>query len=257
MRIYFLTTDDRVFLPYFFDKVFSQVDYEVVGLALVKDPNFIRFLKNSLTFMGPRLFFEEMSHQLMIRCNGLVNSLFARSNKFSIKSVCSRYAIPVSTIAKINSDDFRSFLKAADVDVLVSVACPQILKKGLLSIPKLAAINIHYGLLPDYRGQYPSFWVLAQGEEFTGVSVHHMIPKVDAGDILVQAREKIRPDDTFYSLVGRLKTTIGPQALLAALDKIKNGDESRLENDPARGSYYSFPTRPDMARFRKRGRKWR
>ncbi len=161
------------------------------------------------------------------------------------------------SVKNVNSNDFREFLKERDIDVLISVACPQILKRKILRIPRKGCINVHYGLLPNYRGQYPSFWVLAHGQRETGVSVHYMVEKVDAGDILVQIKEKILPEDTFYSLVGRLKTTIGPQALIMALEKINRSENSVIKNDPGKGSYFSFPTRIDMAQFRSRGRKWR
>jgi methionyl-tRNA formyltransferase len=257
MRIFILTTNDRIFLPHFFEKVFANINHEVVGLAVVEDPNFKKFLINSLKFMGPWLFAGEIIHQLKVRSIDTLQALFAPSKRCSIKTVCEKHKIPVMMADKINSNGFRSFLRSLNIDVLISVACPQILKKKILEIPSRAAINVHYGLLPDYKGQYPSFWVLARGEEYTGVSVHHMVPRVDAGDILVQLKESILPDDTFYTLVKRLKTTIGPQAIIQALKKIENGDNSVIKNDPERGSYFSFPTHDEMIKFKKLGRRWR
>ena len=257
MRIFFLTTNDRIFLPGFFEKVFSGIDYQITGLAVVDDPHFKRFLKNSLSFMGFWLFMDEIINQLKIRLKDFFFSIFNPVRKSSIKSLCKRYKVPYMSVKNVNSNDFREFLKERDIDVLISVACPQILKRKILRIPRKGCINVHYGLLPNYRGQYPSFWVLAHGQRETGVSVHYMVEKVDAGDILVQIKEKILPEDTFYSLVGRLKTTIGPQALIMALEKINRSENSVIKNDPGKGSYFSFPTRIDMAQFRSRGRKWR
>ncbi|MCD6163368.1 MAG: hypothetical protein J7K40_13290 [candidate division Zixibacteria bacterium] len=257
MRIFFITTNDRIFLPFFFDKVFSNIDYEIVGVAAADDPNFKKFLINSFSFMGFRLFACEVINQVKVRLLDIARKIFTPNRKHSIQSVCGKYSIPFSNITRVNTKSFRSFLKNQQIDVLVSVACPQILRKRILNIPSKAAINIHYALLPHYRGQYPSFWVLAHGEEYTGVSVHYMVEKVDAGDILIQLKEKITPDDTFYSLVKRLKTTIGPKALIMALDKINKNDSSTIKNNPDNGSYFSFPTKTDMAEFKKRGRKWR
>lgn len=257
MRIFFITTNDRIFLPYFFDKVFSGIDYEIVGVAVADDPNFKKFLKNSLSFMGFWLFACEVINQIKVRLLDIARKIFTPAKKCSIQSVCEKYSIPFSSVVRINTKNFRSFLKNQQIDVLVSVACPQILKRKILSIPSKAAINIHYALLPHYRGQYPSFWVLAHGEEYTGVSVHYMVEKVDAGDILIQLKEKIKSEDTFYSLVKRLKTNIGPKALIMALDKIDNNDNSIIKNNPDEGLYFSFPTKTDMAEFKKRGCKWR
>ena len=257
MRVFFLTTNDRIFLPYFFEKVFCKIGYKAIGLAIAEDPHFLRFLKNSLFLMGFWLFLDEVIYQLKVVLKDIFLSVFVPLKRNSIKSICEKYDVPLMRVKKVNSKKFRTFLEEKDIDVLVSVACPQILKKKILQIPRKGCINVHYSLLPNYSGQYPSFWMLAYGEENTGVSVHYMVEKIDAGDILVQIKEKVLPDDTFYTLVKRLKTTIGPQALVLALEKIEKGDSSVVRNDPEKGSYFSFPTKQDMVLFRNGGRKWR
>lgn len=257
MKIFILTTNDQVFLPHFFDRVFSKIGNEIVGLAIVSDPNLRRFLLKSLKFMGILQFAGEVFRQLKIRIMDFLYTLFAQSKRCSVKAVCQKYDVPCISVDKVNSKHFRKTLKDAEVDLLVSVACPQILKTKLLDLPSKGCINIHYGLLPHYRGLYPSFWVLANGEKETGVSVHYMVEKIDAGDILAQIKEKIAPDDTFYSLVRRLKTTIGPDALLLAVESIREDRISVIPSDPDKGSYFAFPTREAMARLRKNGRKWR
>ncbi len=257
MKIFILTTNDQVFLPHFFDRVFSNIGNEIVGLAIVSDPHFRRFLLKSLKFMGFGQFAGEVSRQLKIRIMDLLYMVFAPSKKFSIRAVCQKYDVPCISVDKVNSKHFQKTLRDAEVNLLVSVACPQILKKKLLDLPSEGCINFHYGLLPHYRGLYPSFWVLANGERETGVSVHYMVEKIDAGDILAQIKEKIRPDDTFYSLVKRMKTTIGPDALLLAVESIREGRISVIPNDPDKGSYFAFPTREAMSRLKKNGRKWR
>lgn len=256
MRILILTTNDQVFLPHFFDRLFSKIGSEVVGVAIVNDPNFGRFLRKSLKFMGFWIFAGEMLRQLRIRIIRLFYSVLSPSKKLSLQSVCRKYNIPCFPVERVNSKSFHQVLKEKKIDLLVSVACPQILKKKLLDIPSRGCINIHYGLLPHYRGMYPSFWVLANDEKETGVSVHYMVEKIDAGDILVQIKENIKPDDTFCSLVKRLKTTIGPTALIQAIEKIRDGNTSIIPNDPHEGSYFAFPTKKDMARFRALNRKW-
>lgn len=256
MRIFFLTANDSIFLPGFFRKVFSGLDDEIVAVGVVSDPGFRKFLWKSLSFMGPLLFISEIMRQVRARISNLVSSLLGRPAEHSLKAACGQFGIPFVRIANINSREFREHLISTGVDLIISVSCPQILRKKILSTPEFGCINVHYGLLPDYRGMYPSFWVLANGEEKTGVSVHYMVEKVDAGDILVQIEEPIRNDDTFYSLVGRLKSTIGPRALISAVRKIKDHDLSITPNDPGRGNYYSVPSRKDFLRFRQMGRKW-
>jgi methionyl-tRNA formyltransferase len=256
LRVFILTTNDIIFLPRFFDKVFSCEQGSVVGLALVEDPNFIRFLRNSLSFMGIWVFSGEVFRQIVIRIKNLFYSLVKPSKIRSIKSVCNKYNIPCIDVKKVNVKRFREYLSAKNVNLIVSVACPQILKKALLELPSNGCINIHYGLLPAYRGMYPSFWVLANGEKETGVTVHYMAKKIDAGEIIVQLKEDIHPEDSFYTLVKRLKTTIGPEALIRALNKIKSGRVDTIKNEYEKGSYYSFPTKEAMKKFKAHGRKW-
>jgi methionyl-tRNA formyltransferase len=257
LEIFYITMGDGVFLPLFFDRILSGNGNEVAGIAVVRDPHMTRFLRRSLRFMGIWLFAGEVFRQLKIRLMDLLYRVFAQSKRSSIQSVCRKYNIPCYPVENVNSKSFHQVLKEKKINLLVSVACPQILKKKLLDIPSLGCINIHYGLLPHYRGMYPSFWVLANNEKETGVSVHYMVEKIDAGDILVQIKENIRPDDTFYSLVKRLKTTIGPTALSQAIEKIRDGNIPVIPNDPRKGSYLAFPARKDMDRFRALGRKWR
>lgn len=251
-----LTYGDQIFLPDFYDKVFFELRDDIAGLTLVSNPHFRKFLWDSFLFMSLPLFASEIIRQVKLRIKGIFQAIFTPSKKKTIQTVCLKHGVPFSYTKKINSKEFRLKLKAQEIDLIISVACPQILKKKILDLPRNGCINIHYGLLPEYRGMYPSFWVLANGERETGVSVHYMKEKIDAGDILVQKREEIRPDDTFYSLVRRLKTTIGPETLLKAVRKIKNGETSVIHNDPDRGSYYSFPSKTAMKKFRALGRKW-
>lgn len=257
MKILFLTAHDDVFLPLFYDRVLSASDDDIVGLAVVKDLRFYRFLKDSLHFMGVRLFLSEAFFQVRHKAANFIYSVLRPSAALSLGSVCKKHNIRIFGVDNVNSEDFRKLLLESNTDLIVSTSCPQIIGKKTLGIPPKGCINVHYGLLPEYRGMYPSFWVLANGQAETGVSVHYMVRRVDSGEIIVQLRERISDDDTFYSLVGRLKTTVGPEALLKAIDKIKSGNSSTIHNDPREGSYFHFPQGKDMIRFLKRGRKWR
>jgi len=257
MKILFLTAKDDVFLPLFYDKVFTDCKDEVAGLALVHDPHFYRFLNDSFRMMGPLLFFREAMGQVIHKIANLFYSIFSPAKAVSLKSVARKHGIPLLAIDKVNTRSFRDQLRESGIDLVVSTSCPQILGNKTLNTPPLGCLNVHYGLLPEYRGMYPSFWVLANGETETGVTVHYMVRQVDAGEIVAQTKVGIDDDDTFYSLVRRLKTTIGPQALLKALDGVRSGNPALIHNDPANGSYCTFPGREDMKRFLQRGKRWR
>jgi methionyl-tRNA formyltransferase len=148
-------------------------------------------------------------------------------------------------------------LSDREVDLVVSIACPQIVREEMLNCPPEGIINTHGALLPEYRGKLPSFWVLANGEEKTGVTVHYMNEELDDGPIIVQKEVPIRPDDTLHSLVLRSKVKYGASALAEAVRRIREGKVDLKENDEVRATYFSFPTVEAIQRFRERGRKIR
>ena len=79
----------------------------------------------------------------------------------------------------------------------------------VLEIAPRGALNLHGSLLPRYRGRAPVNWVLVEGESETGVSLHYMVAKPDAGDLVDQERVAIEPADTAFTLYGKLETAAG------------------------------------------------
>jgi len=168
-----------------------------------------------------------------------------------------RHGIREHTPDNINGDAFLRKLKQWDVDLVVSVACPQIVRDDLLSLPPKGVINIHGALLPRYRGKLPSFWVLANDEEVTGVTVHYMNAELDDGPIIVQQEVPISPDDTLHSLVLKSKVGYGASALAKAVAQIQHNAVELVENDSDHATYFSFPTSEAIRRFRAHGRRIR
>jgi methionyl-tRNA formyltransferase len=175
---------------------------------------------------------------------------------YSIRKIAQHYNIPVHTPHNINDEAFLNQLRQLEPDVVVSAAAPQIFRKGILSLPKQGCINVHSALLPKYRGMLPSFWVLANGETETGVTVHYMDEKLDNGEILLQRRVPIAPDETQHSLLMKTKT-LGAELVLEVLEQMENGAVNPQPNNADEATYFSFPTPEDVQRFRARGGKFR
>jgi methionyl-tRNA formyltransferase len=121
------------------------------------------------------------------------------------------------------------------------------LKKEILEIPPLGAMNLHGSLLPKYRGRAPVNWVLVNGETETGVTLHFMTEKPDAGDIVGQAAVRIAFDDTALTLFGKMEEAAS-RLLAELLPRIANGEIPRRPNDLARGSYFGG-RRPEDGRI--------
>ena len=174
---------------------------------------------------------------------------------YSIANVCRQNGIPVLTPANINAASFLDELRAMNPDVIVSISASQIFRKDILALPRLGCINVHSGMLPKYRGMLPSFWVLANGEKETGVTVHYMDDKLDSGDILLQRTIPIEPHETQHTLLGKTKQA-GAELVLEALDLLEQGRAERKPNDASQATYFTFPTPEDVRKFRKAGKRF-
>lgn len=96
--------------------------------------------------------------------------------------------------------DLEAVATSAAPDLILSFYYRKILPRRVLDRARLGGMNLHGSLLPKYRGRSPINWVLVNGEKETGVTLHHMTPRADAGDIVAQRRVAIAPRETALSL---------------------------------------------------------
>lgn len=165
---------------------------------------------------------------------------------FTVRRLAQEFQVPTFETVKVNSPESIAFVVSHQPDILLSISCPQRIRKKLLSIPKQAALNIHSSMLPAYAGLAPYFWVLANGETRTGTTVHEMIEEIDKGRILAQREIEIPKGISAFCLFQTLANE-GSEALVAAILA-----PSSLEPiEPA--SYYSHPTREAYRALRRNG----
>jgi methionyl-tRNA formyltransferase len=183
-----------------------------------------------------------------------MNRLATTLRPYSAADVARRYNIPIYRPPKINATEFIATLRnEIRPDLLVSVAASQILKQRVLAVPPLGCINLHSAPLPRYQGMMPNFWTMLHDEPEATVTVHYMVEKLDAGDIIVQLPVPIYPTDSLHNLMVRSKH-VGVQALLEAVEKIEQGTVQRQPMDTGQATYFSFPKRVDAQRLRRMGR---
>lgn len=148
-----------------------------------------------------------------------------------VKEKALEHNITVYQPQKVKTPEFVEVLKEYQPDIMVVVAFGQILSEEILNIPKHGCINVHGSILPQYRGAAPIQWSIINGEEFGGVTTMYMAKGLDSGDMILKAKEKIKPDDTYGSLYDRL-SVIGADLLIKTLDLIENGEVKRIpQND--------------------------
>lgn len=114
------------------------------------------------------------------------------------------YGIELFQPNRVRGSAFAERLQACQPDLLVVVAYGRLLTSAALDVAPLGAVNLHFSLLPRYRGAAPVQWALARGESVTGVSTMILNGALDAGDILLQESVKIRPSECAPELQQRL-----------------------------------------------------
>ncbi|MBN2438616.1 MAG: formyltransferase [Deltaproteobacteria bacterium] len=155
----------------------------------------------------------------------------------SVKEWGRRRHIPVECPADIGSKKWGERIEALRPEMVFSFYYRHMIREEILRIAPLGAYNLHGSLLPAYRGRCPVNWVLVHGETQTGVTLHHMVRKADAGDIVGQRVVSIVPDDTALTLYGKLCGAAGI-LLDELLPLLKIGQAPRIPQDFSRGSYF-------------------
>jgi methionyl-tRNA formyltransferase len=128
-------------------------------------------------------------------------------------------ALPVLQPPRLRDPEWPSRLAAERADVAVVVAFGQILPKAVLDVPARGSINVHASLLPRYRGAAPIAWAIIRGETETGITTFRMDPGMDTGDLLLQERLAIGPEETAGELATRL-SRLGAAVLVRTLDQL-------------------------------------
>ena len=128
-------------------------------------------------------------------------------------------------------------IRKMNPDFIFSFYYRNLLGKELLAIPKKGAINLHGSLLPKYRGRCPINWAVLNGEKETGVTLHYMTEKPDAGDILAQEKFAIDKNDTAMD-VHQKAAKAAAVLLKKALPKLKKGALKGIPQDNEKSTYY-------------------
>ena len=132
------------------------------------------------------------------------------------------HAIPVLRPERPNGDEFVGELADLAPDCCAVVAYGAILRDGLLAVPRIGWINLHFSLLPAWRGAAPVQAAIAAGDAVTGATTFLIEPSLDSGPVFGVVTETIRPTDTAGDLLGRLSDS-GAALLETTLDGIADG----------------------------------
>ena len=130
----------------------------------------------------------------------------------------------------VKQSSFATWLRDERVDVLLNVHSLYIIAAEVLEAPRLGAYNLHPGPLPEYSGLNCVSWAILEGATEYGVTLHQMVPKIDAGEIVAMRRFPVEPDDTPFTLATRCIREGVP--LVVELVDALAGDPTGLETTP-------------------------
>lgn len=142
------------------------------------------------------------------------------------------------------NEEFRAQLERIAPDVILVVAYGRIIPKWMLDLPRYGNLNLHASLLPKYRGAAPIQWAVANGEAETGVTTMRLDEGLDTGDILLQQRLTIAPDQTAED-VFPLLAAMGAALMVETLEGLAAGTIGPKKQDEAQATHAPILARDD------------
>lgn len=169
-----------------------------------------------------------------------------------LRSIARRHRLPFHRTEDIMSADAMGFIRAQRPDLVVTLF-HQIVRQALIDVPRLGVVNIHPGLIPDYRGIQPYFWELSEGSGRAGATVHFIEDEsVDSGGILAKASYDVPPGVSVqrnYYLTCRAAGRLLPRVIAG----LEGGTLAATAQDGEAGAYWRWPDSAAFTRLRARG----
>lgn len=248
MKIVVITQDDPFYLPDVLERFFTGLSgrHQITGCVLLAASPFGKkesaLQKASRTY---RIF--GLGFFLRYGCKFVWSRLFRRR---AVSRLFEANGARIITLSKsINHHESLQMIREMKPDLLVSILGNEIFREPLLEVAP--CLNLHTAPLPRYRGLLPTFWVLRYSEAETAVSVFLVDEGIDSGPILVQ-KPVLIANQSQEELIWETKK-LGMDAMVEAIDIMASGAPRFIENDPQKGSYFSFPTKEDVRAFRAAG----
>jgi methionyl-tRNA formyltransferase len=154
----------------------------------------------------------------------------------SVRELAERHGIPYLT-SDISLPENVEKVRAIAPDFIFSFYYRNMIRPVVLDIPQGGALNLHGSYLPKYRGRVPVNWAVINGEKETGATLHYMVEKPDAGDIVDQEKVPILFTDTAHDVFGKVNEAAAT-IIARAWPLLRDGRAPRIPMDLKSGSYY-------------------
>lgn len=162
-------------------------------------------------------------------------------------------ASPPTSLSRPNSPQGLRVLEALQPDLIISVRYRRILREAAIAIPRRGVINLHSGILPDYRGVMATFWAMLAEEKNIGTTLHGIVDSgIDTGPVIGIHKRATRPKKSYLSNVLGLYAG-GCNMIADAVREIAAGRKLSTRPQMTEGQYFGPPDRPDLQRFEAAG----
>lgn len=257
MKIEFLTQDDPLYILPFFDEFFRHHggEFEISQVSVCRvmgKRSRLQLLRELSCLYGAIGFLRLVARAGVARLLGLLPRAGDARRFYTLAQLCRSRGVSLRPVENPNAPQYVEELRHRAPDLVVSVACPYILKEALLGVPPMGCINIHHAPLPRYKGMMPTFWQMFSGEKTVGVTVHYMAAKVDEGAALLQEQLEIQPGESLDQLIQRSKRH-GAHCMARVLRQFADGAQRAMPFDQSQSSYFTFPTVEQIREFHRRG----
>jgi methionyl-tRNA formyltransferase len=155
----------------------------------------------------------------------------------SVELLAAEHRLPCATPDDPNTSEWVERLRNLQPDFIFSFYYRHMLKVDLLNTARNGAYNMHGSLLPKYRGRVPVNWAIIHGERYTGATLHRMVAKPDAGEMVAQQSVPILPDDTALAVFQKV-VVAAEIALDNVLPSLLAGTALHTPLDLTQGSYF-------------------
>ncbi|MFQ5492682.1 MAG: formyltransferase family protein [Candidatus Dojkabacteria bacterium] len=251
MKVTIISQNDPFYTKAFFEefiKVHDNADYSVTGVYFTSpmSDSLLQLIKRTHRFYGSKGFIKLGSKYAFTKLQEKMG------REVTAPVLLAGRGYSVDAVDDVNSPGFLEKIRTEAPDLVVSVSCPQIFKDELLALPKLTCLNIHSGKLPTYRGLFPNFWQMKNGEQYSTVSIHEMTKKIDKGNLVLEEMVEIKPEYSLTDLIIETKREAAG-ALDRVIKRYALGDIEVFENHQLKPGYFKFPGRKDVKEFREKG----
>ena len=241
-----------------------QSPSDIVGMVLStkrlpgKDCNLVEGLwflvrQSGVSYTCYRLL-EHVAYLFRSAVLRMFKSKWSLSKLFNVGVFCRQYGVPILHTDDLNGLGSVRFIKDLKPDLIIS-RINLLVGKDILDIPTLGAINSHPSVLPRYRGLDAVYWTMVNNETEFANSIHLLDEKFDSGDVIVQERVTAENPISMFSIETKVRNR-GAKLLALATKQFRTGTSRVLPKLQVSPSYYSWPTRESIKRFRSNGHRF-